>query len=75
MHNCNFNKTALLVDFRRIIWRLDQYRKDAKSAGHPLCEKMLNDIEVDLKKHSKKRKCIGKMRPHASVSPTKWIAI
>jgi len=54
MHNCNFNKTALLVDFRRIIWRLDQYRKDAKAAGHPLCEKLLNEIEVDLKKHSKK---------------------
>ena len=54
MHNCNFNKTALLVDFRRMIWRMEQYKKDAKSANHPLCEKLLNECEGDLKKYSKK---------------------
>jgi hypothetical protein len=54
MHNCNFNKTALLVDMRRIIWRLDQYRKDAKAANHPLCGKLLDELEHDLKKYSKK---------------------
>jgi len=54
MHNCNFNKTALLVDMRRIIWRLDTYRKDAKTASHPLCGKLMDEIEHDLKKYSKK---------------------
>ncbi|MBI4141826.1 hypothetical protein HY484_02805 [Candidatus Woesearchaeota archaeon] len=54
MHNCNFNKTALLVDFRRILWRLEQYKKDAASAQHPLCHKLLEECEHDLKKYSKK---------------------
>lgn len=54
MHNCNFNKTALLTDIRRILWRLDVYKKDAKSASHPLCGKMLEEMGADLEKHSKK---------------------
>ncbi len=54
MHNCNFNKAALLVEFRRILWRLNAYKKDAKTANHPLCGKVLDEIEVDLKKYSKK---------------------
>jgi len=54
MHNCNFNKTALLTDIRRILWRLDTYRKDAEKAGHPLCKELLNDMDKDLKKYSKK---------------------
>lgn len=54
MHNCNFNKTALLVNLRRTIWRLETYKKDAKTANHPLCGKLLDDLEVDLKKYSKK---------------------
>ncbi|HLF54140.1 MAG TPA: hypothetical protein VI612_00275 [Candidatus Nanoarchaeia archaeon] len=54
VHNCNFNKTALLVNFRRTIWRLETYRKDAKSANHPLCGKLLDEIEKDLKKYSRK---------------------
>jgi len=54
MHNCNFNKTALLTDIRRILWRLDTYRKDAEKAGHPLCKELLNDMDNDLKKYSKK---------------------
>ena len=54
MHNCNFNKTALLVEFRRLIWKMEQYKKDAKAANHPLCEKVLNECEADLKKYSKK---------------------
>ncbi len=54
MHNCNFNKTALLVNLRRIIWRLETYKKDAKAANHPLCGKLLDDMEADLKKYSKK---------------------
>ncbi len=54
MHNCNFNKAALLTDIRRIIWRLDTYRKDAKAANHPLCSKLLDELEADLKKYSKK---------------------
>ena len=54
MHNCNFNKTSLLANFRRVLWRIEQYKKDAKATGHPLCEKLLNECEADLKKHSKK---------------------
>lgn len=54
MHNCNFNKTALLTEMRRIIWRLDTYRKDADKAGHPLCRKTMEELEHDLKKYSKK---------------------
>ncbi|MBW2969590.1 hypothetical protein KY309_02515 [Candidatus Woesearchaeota archaeon] len=54
VHNCNFNKVALLTDMRRIIWRLDTYRKDADKAGHPLCKELLTEMEKDLKKYSKK---------------------
>ena len=54
MHNCNFNKTALLVEFRRLIWKMELYKKDAKAANHPLCEKVLSECEADLKKYSKK---------------------
>ena len=54
MHNCNFNKAALLVNFRRTLWRLGAYKKDAKAANHPLCGKVLDEIENDLKKYSKK---------------------
>lgn len=53
-HNCNFNKTALLTDIRRIVWRLEAYRKDAKAANHPLCGKLLDEMDHDLKKYSKK---------------------
>ena len=56
MHNCNFNKTSLLVEFRRALWRLEEYKKDADKAGHPLCRDLLNDIEGDLKKHTVKLK-------------------
>ncbi len=54
MHNCNFNKTALLTDIRRILWRLDLYKKDAKTANHPLCGQLLNELDADLEKYSKK---------------------
>jgi len=54
VHNCNFNKTALLVNLRRMIWRLETYKKDADTADHPLCKEVLNELEADLKKHSVK---------------------
>ncbi len=54
MHNCNYNKIVLLARFRGMLWRLEQYKKDAKAANHPLCNKVLDEIEADLKKHSKK---------------------
>lgn len=54
MHNCNYNKTAMLTELRRLIWRMDQYKKDAQTAKHPLCNKMIEECEADLKKHSKK---------------------
>lgn len=50
-HNCNFNKTALLSDFRRILWRINQYKKDAKRAKHKSCLKLLETCEKDLQKH------------------------
>jgi len=53
MHNCNFNKVALLADIRRILWRLDTYGKDANKAGHAECKKLLSVLERDLEKHSK----------------------
>lgn len=53
-HNCNFNKVALLTDVRRLMWRLDTYRKDADKAGHTLCKEVLNELEADLQKYSKK---------------------
>jgi hypothetical protein len=54
MHNCNYNKTALLTDTRRLMWRLRTYKKDAKAANHPLCHKLIEEFEHDLKKYSKK---------------------
>ncbi len=54
MHNCNFNKTSLLVEMRRALWRIEQYKKDAEKAGHPLCKDLLSEIEGDLKRHSQK---------------------
>ena len=53
-HNCNYNKAALLVSLRRTLWRLEQYKKDAQIANHPLCVAVLKECEADMKKHSKK---------------------
>lgn len=53
-HNCNFNKVALLTDLRRILWRLETYRKDADAAAHPLCKELMTHLEQDLNKYSKK---------------------
>ena len=33
---------------------MDAYKKDAKTASHPLCGKLLDELEHDLKKYSKK---------------------
>jgi len=54
MHNCNFNKAALLVDVRRMLWKLETYREDAKKADHPLCVEVIDELEADLRKASKK---------------------
>jgi hypothetical protein len=54
MHDCNYNKIALLHELRRLLWRIPQYKKDSKSAGHPLCEKMYDELAKDLQKYSKK---------------------
>ena len=54
VHNCNYDKTALLVEIRRIIWKLEEYRKDADNANHPLCKALYKDLENDLKKYSQK---------------------
>lgn len=53
-HNCNYNKASLLVELKRCLWRLDQYKKDADKAGHPLCKGMLEELEQDLHKNVKK---------------------
>lgn len=54
MHNCNYNKTHLLVRLRAIAWRLEQYRKDARVAKHNECEQLYHGLENDLLKHGKK---------------------
>ena len=53
-HNCNFDKTNLLVQIKSIMWRLDQYKKDAKKAGHTECEKLYEELHEDLHKYAKK---------------------
>ena len=53
MHNCNYNKTHLLVKLKGMAWRLEQYRKDAKKAKHKECEKFYDELEQDLLKHAK----------------------
>ncbi len=54
VHNCNFNKTSMLVELRRALWRIDQYKKDADEAGHSSCKGLMDDLGKDLQKHSKK---------------------
>jgi len=53
-HNCNYNKASMMVEFRRLLWRLDQYMKDAEKANHPLCKDVLAECKADLVKHTKK---------------------
>ena len=53
-HNCNYDKTHLLMRLQAVLWRMNTYCADAKKAGHPLCEKMYRELEHDLRKHSKK---------------------
>jgi len=54
VHNCNYDKVNLLASIRAIAWRLEQYKKDAKDASHPLCEKMYVELGADLEKYSQK---------------------
>lgn len=54
MHNCNYNKVALLHELKRLSWKLDQYAKDADAAVHPLCKAVYGDLKNDLEKHAKK---------------------
>jgi hypothetical protein len=37
-----------------MIFQIKQYKKDAKAAGHPLCDAMYADLEKDLTRHAKK---------------------
>jgi len=52
--NCNFNKLNLLSIVSSMLWRIEQYKKDAQDAGHPLCDDMLDELEGDLQKHKAK---------------------
>lgn len=52
--NCNFNKVHLLSRLASLCWRIQQYKEDAEAANHPLCVKMLEELEADVKKHEKK---------------------
>ena len=54
MHNCNYDKVKLLASLRAIMWRLEQYRKDAKEASHPLCGQLYDELEADLDKYAQK---------------------
>jgi hypothetical protein len=54
VHNCNYDKVALLHELKSIYWRLDQYSKDADEQNHPLCRKVYEDLKKDLDKHIKK---------------------
>lgn len=55
MQNCNYNKTRILADVKSLIWRIKHYyRKDATDANHPLCGKMVDEMEKDLMKYAEK---------------------
>ena len=55
MQNCNYNKTRLLADVKSMLWRIKQYyKKDATDANHPLCGKMVDELEKDLAKYADK---------------------
>ncbi len=54
MHNCNYDKVALMHQLKQIWSRLDMYSKDAKGEDHPLCDKMYQELKKDLEKHIKK---------------------
>ena len=48
MHNCNYDKVALMHQLKQIWSRLDMYSKDAKGEDHPLCDKMYQELKKDL---------------------------
>lgn len=53
MQNCNYNKTRLLADMKSILWRINHYyKKDSSKAKHPVCAKILKDMEKDLAKYA-----------------------
>jgi hypothetical protein len=52
MDNCTYNKTKLLHEMAKLTGFIEKYaKKDAKSAKHGKCSKMINDLHKDLKKH------------------------
>ncbi len=55
MQNCNYNKTRLLADVKSMLWRIKNfYKKDATDANHPLCNKVMDEMEKDLQKYAEK---------------------
>jgi len=51
LNNCNYNCTQQLSKKLALLWRIDQYTKDAKDCGHPACADMWRKIKADEEKH------------------------
>jgi hypothetical protein len=59
MDNCTYNKMKLLKDLALIDAFIGRHgKKDAKSAKHNGCEKMLEQLQRDIQKHMKNLKTV-----------------
>lgn len=64
MDNCTYNKVKLLHELSKLAGFIQKFgRKDAKSARHGECHKLLNHLHKDLHTHMEQlRKQIGKRK-------------
>lgn len=56
LRNCDYDKVAMLHEITKLIWKLDQYEKDARKDTHPLCAEVVKEMRHDLEKHAHKLK-------------------
>ena len=51
LNNCNYNCVQGLSRKSALLWRIDQYIKDAEECGHPACAEVWKNIREDEEKH------------------------
>lgn len=51
LSNCNYNCTQQLSRKLALLWKIDQYIKDAEECEHPACADVWKQIKEDEKRH------------------------
>lgn len=51
LNNCNYNCMQQLARKLSLLWRIEQYVKDAEECGHPACAEVWIKIKDDEERH------------------------